>query len=265
MHCLMDIHLQFLDEPTSGLDARSATAVMAAVRNVAGNGRTVMVTIHQPSIEIFEAFDRLVLLGMGGEPIFVGPLGMESSRLVQYFEGIPGVSPLPKDYNPATWMLEVSGGSAKMHTEAVRADFGEMFRMSEMCVTNETKAAQIAEYSNKHSEMLALTTRYAATLSRQMQQTIWKLSVIYWCAAHLLALAWDVRCGCGAADRKHLVQTRDCTGDTAHAVCLSVYVLCSSSTSLRAQLGEGVRWSLPEVQFIVNKRSDAGSGCCRQW
>jgi ABC-type multidrug transport system ATPase subunit len=78
--------LQFLDEPTSGLDARSAGAVMAAVRNVAGNGRTVMVTIHQPSIEIFEQFDRLVLLGMGGEPIYVGPVGHESCHLINYFQ-----------------------------------------------------------------------------------------------------------------------------------------------------------------------------------
>ncbi len=45
-----------MDEPTSGLDARAAAIVMQAVRNVARNGRTVMVTIHQPSIEIFEAF-----------------------------------------------------------------------------------------------------------------------------------------------------------------------------------------------------------------
>jgi hypothetical protein len=78
--------VQFMDEPTSGLDARSAAAVIDAVRNVAANGRTVMVTIHQPSIEIFEAFDRLVLLAMGGEPIFSGALGTHSSALVDYFQ-----------------------------------------------------------------------------------------------------------------------------------------------------------------------------------
>lgn len=52
----------FMDEPTSGLDARSATIVMRAVRNVADSHRTVMVTIHQPSMEIFEAFDTIILL-----------------------------------------------------------------------------------------------------------------------------------------------------------------------------------------------------------
>ena len=47
----------FMDEPTSGLDARAAAIVMRAVRNTVNTGRTVVCTIHQPSIDIFEAFD----------------------------------------------------------------------------------------------------------------------------------------------------------------------------------------------------------------
>lgn len=50
----------FMDEPTSGLDARAAAIVMRAVKNVAETGRTVVCTIHQPSIEIFEAFDEVI-------------------------------------------------------------------------------------------------------------------------------------------------------------------------------------------------------------
>ena len=50
----------------AGLDARAAVIVMQAVKNVSRNGRTVMVTIHQPSIEIFETFDACVLLQAGG-------------------------------------------------------------------------------------------------------------------------------------------------------------------------------------------------------
>lgn len=70
----------------AGLDARAAAAVMSAVRNVASNGRTVMVTIHQPSVEIFESFDALVLLGMGGTIIYSGPLGQQSANLIRYFQ-----------------------------------------------------------------------------------------------------------------------------------------------------------------------------------
>ncbi|GLJ52512.1 hypothetical protein SUGI_1117670 [Cryptomeria japonica] len=50
----------FMDEPTSGLDARAAAIVMGAVRNTMDRGRTVVCTIHQPSIDIFEAFDEQI-------------------------------------------------------------------------------------------------------------------------------------------------------------------------------------------------------------
>lgn len=49
----------FMDEPTSGLDARAATIVMRAVKNVVDTGRTIVCTIHQPSIDIFESFDEV--------------------------------------------------------------------------------------------------------------------------------------------------------------------------------------------------------------
>lgn len=63
---MMYCSVVFMDEPTSGLDARAAAIVIRAVKNVALDGRTVMVTIHQPSIDIFESFDSLVLLQLGG-------------------------------------------------------------------------------------------------------------------------------------------------------------------------------------------------------
>ncbi|KAG5141572.1 hypothetical protein JHK82_017267 [Glycine max] len=74
----------FMDEPTSGLDARAAAIVMRTVRNTVDTGRTVVCTIHQPSIDIFEAFDE-----HGGQEMYVVPLGPHSSQLVKYFESIP--------------------------------------------------------------------------------------------------------------------------------------------------------------------------------
>jgi hypothetical protein len=38
---------------------------MRAVRAVGNSNRAVVVTIHQPSIEIFETFDNLLLLQVG--------------------------------------------------------------------------------------------------------------------------------------------------------------------------------------------------------
>lgn len=54
----------FMDEPTTGLDARAAAIVMRTVRNTVDTGRTVVCTIHQPGIDIFEAFDEVFHKGI---------------------------------------------------------------------------------------------------------------------------------------------------------------------------------------------------------
>ena len=76
----------FMDEPTSGLDARAAAIVMRAVRNTVDTGRTVVCTIHQPSIDIFESFDELLLIKRGGQVIYAGPLGRNSQKIIEFFE-----------------------------------------------------------------------------------------------------------------------------------------------------------------------------------
>ncbi|CAN1258329.1 Pleiotropic drug resistance protein 2 [Linum perenne] len=76
----------FMDEPTSGLDARAAAIVMRTVRNTVDTGRTVVCTIHQPSIDIFESFDELLLMKRGGQMTYAGSLGRHSHKLIEYFE-----------------------------------------------------------------------------------------------------------------------------------------------------------------------------------
>ncbi|PQP96196.1 ABC transporter G family member 31 [Prunus yedoensis var. nudiflora] len=98
----------FMDEPTSGLDARAAAIVMRTVRNTVDTGRTLVCTIHQPSIDIFEAFDALLLMKRGGQVILGGKLGLHSQTMITYFQGLSGITPIPSGYNPATWMLEVT-------------------------------------------------------------------------------------------------------------------------------------------------------------
>ncbi|PHU09680.1 Pleiotropic drug resistance protein 3 [Capsicum chinense] len=119
----------FMDEPTSGLDARAAAIVMRTVRNTVDTGRTLVCTIHQPSIDIFDAFDELLLLKLGGEEIYVGPSGRHSSHLIKYFEGIDGVPKIKDGYNPATWMLEITSVAQEA---ALGIDFRELYKNSEM-------------------------------------------------------------------------------------------------------------------------------------
>jgi len=49
----------FMDESTSGLDAHAVAIVMCIVDNIVNTGRTIICTIHQPNIDIFEAFDEV--------------------------------------------------------------------------------------------------------------------------------------------------------------------------------------------------------------
>ncbi|KAK1362993.1 hypothetical protein POM88_038554 [Heracleum sosnowskyi] len=119
----------FMDEPTSGLDARAAAVVMRTVRNTVDTGRTVVCTIHQPSIDIFEAFDELFLMKRGGEEIYAGPVGRHSCELIKYFEDIEGASKIKDGYNPATWMLEVT---ASAQERVLGIDFAEVYHNSDL-------------------------------------------------------------------------------------------------------------------------------------
>ena len=78
--------LMFAHLCDAGLDARAAAIVMRCVRNTVNTGRTVVCTIHQPSIDIFEAFDDLLLMKSGGFVTYHGSLGKHSCKLIAYFE-----------------------------------------------------------------------------------------------------------------------------------------------------------------------------------
>ncbi|KAI0064587.1 hypothetical protein BV25DRAFT_1869256 [Artomyces pyxidatus] len=99
--------LLFLDEPTSGLDAQSAWNLVRFLRKLADNGQAILCTIHQPSSLLFESFDRLLLLGSGGNTIYFGDIGADSRVMREYFARYG--APCPPNVNPAEYMLEAIG------------------------------------------------------------------------------------------------------------------------------------------------------------
>lgn len=106
----------FLDEPTSGLDASSALTIAHIVRALSSKGRTVVLTIHQPSAvrsrqsriaiaqfdvqAILTCFTNVLFLS-AGEVIYYGP----PTKLVAYMQSV-GYE-LPDGANPADSMLEL--------------------------------------------------------------------------------------------------------------------------------------------------------------
>ncbi len=62
----------FLDEPTSGLSSRDSENIMDLLKELSLRGKLVFVVIHQPSSEIFKMFDKLLILDVGGYPVYLG-------------------------------------------------------------------------------------------------------------------------------------------------------------------------------------------------
>lgn len=60
---------------------------------------------------------------------YFGMLGLESCNLIQYLEAFPGVTPIRRGHNPATWMLEVTGGATSVHTKAAQLDFPTLYQV----------------------------------------------------------------------------------------------------------------------------------------
>ena len=167
----------FLDEPTSGLDSTAARTVVRAMRSVSEAGRTVMATIHQPSVEIFSAFDALVLLKRGGRLIFFGELGDSCSKLIGYLEAQPGVTPILDGYNPATWMLEVSGGEVEV--EGRQLDFADLYEVSELKQSNDRELQEELQ-SSKGNPKLATDSSSTASFGWQFKQLMKKNFRTYW-------------------------------------------------------------------------------------
>ncbi|KAL2539838.1 ABC transporter G family member 34 [Abeliophyllum distichum] len=166
----------FMDEPTSGLDARAAAIVMRTVRNTVNTGRTVVCTIHQPSIDIFEAFDELLLMKRGGQVIYAGPLGHHSSQLIEYFQSVPGVSKIKEGYNPATWMLEISTPAVEAQLDV---DFTEIYFNSDLYRRNQ-ELINLLSIPAPGSQDLYFPTKYAQSFISQCKACFWKQHLSYW-------------------------------------------------------------------------------------
>ncbi|PIN11340.1 Pleiotropic drug resistance proteins (PDR1-15), ABC superfamily [Handroanthus impetiginosus] len=166
----------FMDEPTSGLDARAAAIVMRTVRNIVNTGRTIVCTIHQPSIDIFESFDELLFMKRGGELIYAGPLGPKSCKLIEYFERIDGLRRIKPGYNPATWMLEVTSAAEE---NRLGVDFAEIYRKSALFQYNKRLVERLSK-PTVDSKELNFPTKYSRSYIDQFAACLWKQHLSYW-------------------------------------------------------------------------------------
>lgn len=145
----------FLDEPTTGLDSAAAFFVVEALRNIAHDGRIVVCTIHQPSSDVFNLFDDLLLIS-SGETVYFG----EAKSAVKFFADAG--FPCPRKRNPSDHFLRCISLDFDIIREALircQRNLGiETFSDSLMHLkTAEIRAALIEKFKN--SNYCSLTRR----------------------------------------------------------------------------------------------------------
>ena len=98
---ISDPKLLFIDEPTSGLDASTASSIMILLDKLSSEGRTIIISIHQPRNLIFKLFNSITLLSYDGQVVFHG----SRSQARNHFQSI-GVS-CGERCNPADIYSEI--------------------------------------------------------------------------------------------------------------------------------------------------------------
>ena len=100
---ITDPNLVLCDEPTSGLDSSTAFRIVQMLKKEAiSRNLTIICTIHSPSAEIFQSFDRLLLL-QDGYQIYQGPI----RGIPTYLEEKLGC-PIKKFSNPSDFLLRMA-------------------------------------------------------------------------------------------------------------------------------------------------------------
>jgi len=179
---IVDPSVIFLDgnahpEPTSGLDSTNALNVMNMLTDLAKRGITVVATIHQPSIEIFAQFDKLILMAEGHN-VYQGT----PRESLPHFKGL-GYEPPPLISEPDFYMkiLHVANRDAKTADEETRLQlFTSNYSREHETSKDETslQALSTNEFINKPGfvhEFKCLFSRAFRNMLRNMVTTRMKV------------------------------------------------------------------------------------------
>ncbi len=148
--------LLFLDEPTSGLDPGLDKSVMEQMRDLAHDGRTVIVVTH--SVDNLDTCDRLLVLVPGGRIAFYGPPeeGLSyfgQSRWAEVFQDF-------ERYPDRDWAAQFAASPA--YAQYV---LGQRPRPQETPNSQELPALPPAQRRGAFRQMATLTRRYVRVIA----------------------------------------------------------------------------------------------------
>lgn len=167
--------LLFLDEPTSGLDSQAAYSIVRFLRKLCASGQAIVCTIHQPSSELIEQFDKILALNPGGNIFYFGPVGHNGQAVVDYFDARGAHCPEGK--NIAEFLIE-TGARAD-----AREHWNEQWRQSDenkalIADIQKIKQQRLQEASSSTEEVLS--HEFAAPVSEQIKLLSKRMFINQW-------------------------------------------------------------------------------------
>lgn len=169
---LTDPSMLLCDEPTSGLDSFMAHNILQVLKRLAQKDKTIILTIHQPSSEIFSMFDKLLLMAEGRVAFLGTP-----NEANDFFTSLQ--APCPTNYNPADFYVErlaIVPGKEDESRDDVRK-ICDAFAVSEYSTKISDEINRIKAESNDYSLMTANgngAEGYRATWCIQFRAILWR-------------------------------------------------------------------------------------------
>ncbi|VDM58504.1 unnamed protein product [Angiostrongylus costaricensis] len=156
----------FCDEPTSGLDAFMAGHVVASLRRLADDGMTVIITIHQPSSQIYSFFNDICLMACG-RIVYLGPIDGANAL----FESCG--YPCPNYFNPVDHFIRtisVVNGQRNICLRTISVTHSRRWITEEDLTRHEGEAATLRQItSTKTSKRY-----YKASFWTQLRALTWR-------------------------------------------------------------------------------------------
>ncbi|MBW6515782.1 MAG: ATP-binding cassette domain-containing protein [Candidatus Cloacimonetes bacterium] len=82
LELLFEPTLIICDEPTTGLSSTDSEQIVDILKNYSDQGKIVIITIHQPNPNIFEKINKVLVMDMGGKPVYFG----DCDEVFSYFD-----------------------------------------------------------------------------------------------------------------------------------------------------------------------------------
>jgi len=109
-----DPKILFLDEPTTNLDIHASTQCIKYLKHLTKEGRTIIITIHQPSAIMLDLFDHIYAMN-AGSCVYQG----SSKNLIGYLDEL-GL-PCPSTYNSTDYLMEIANNEYGDHSHLLIA------------------------------------------------------------------------------------------------------------------------------------------------